>query len=137
MAYANEEIGILGSQEIAMKYKRKGMNVLGMLNFDMVGYKGNKDSVICFNNDNYNYPDQIDFLKNLMEIYLPEIPYDYRGCGRRCSDHVSWTEGGFPANHIRECERSPYYHSTTDTVEYVDVNQEELHFSCSSLQSVF
>ena len=123
MAYANEEIGILGSQEIAMKYKRKGINVLGMLNFDMVGYKGNKDGVVCFNSDNYNNREQIDFLKKLMEMYLPEIPYGYTRCNYDCSDHASWTEEGFPANLIDECEMSRYYHSPRDTVDNVDVNQ--------------
>jgi len=123
MAYANEEIGILGSQEIAKKYKRKGINVLGMLNFDMVGYNGNKDGVVCFNSDNYNNREQIDFLKKLMETYLPEIPYGYTKCDYGCSDHAPWTEEGFPANLIDECELSPYYHSTGDTLVNVDVNQ--------------
>ena len=123
MAYANEEIGILGSKEIAKKYKRKGMNVLGMLNFDMVGYKGNEDGVICFNSDNWNNRDQIEFLKKLMELYLPKIPYGRTICNYDCSDHASWTEEGFPANLIDECDMSLYYHQKSDTIDNVDVNQ--------------
>ena len=43
MAYAIEEIGISGSKEIAFEYKQNGKDVLGVLNFDMIGY--NSDNV--------------------------------------------------------------------------------------------
>ena len=58
-----------------------------------------------------------------MELYLPKIPYGRTRCGYDCSDHASWTEQGFPANLIDECELSLYYHSPRDIVDYVDVNQ--------------
>ena len=54
-----------------------------------------------------------------MEMYLPEIPYGYTRCNYDCSDHASWTEEGFPANLIDECEMSLYYHSPRDIVDYV------------------
>ena len=127
MAYAYEEGGLKGSRDIARKYKQARKNVLGMLNFDMVGYNGNTDNVICFQDreedEFYNNSDQIYFLKQLMRAYLNDIPYGSSFCGYECSDHVNWSNNGYPANIIDECEMSPFYHTKDDTVDNIDVIQ--------------
>jgi leucyl aminopeptidase len=45
-AYAGEEGGLLGSQNIASLYKARNKTVRGMLNFEMIGKL--TDSALCF-----------------------------------------------------------------------------------------
>ena len=124
MAYAHEEVGLRGSKDIAKKYRKDGKNVLGMINFDMVGYHGNSNKIICFGTDpEYTNNDQTNFLEELMTYYLNDIPYDTGLCYYPCSDHSSWTGEEYPASYAHECETSPNWHKESDIVENVDVNQ--------------
>ena len=45
MAYAAEEIGLVGSKEIAQKYASENKNVIGYVQFDMTNYKGSTKDV--------------------------------------------------------------------------------------------
>ena len=116
MGYAAEEDGLLGSKEIAAKYSSEGKHVIGMLQIDMIGYKGSsKDLYIIegrFESRRLN-----KFLKDLMIRYLPKLKFGYTSCGYPCSDHASWTENGFPASLVFEAdfdEMNPNYHSGQD-----------------------
>ena len=123
-AYAKEEKGLKGSKDIAKRYRSEGKKVLGMLNFDMVGYNsGRSKHVVCFDKNNFNNGDQMYFLMKLMRVYIKEVPYGTTNCRRGCSDHASWTRNEYPANMIDECKLSPHWHKKTDTVANLDVNQ--------------
>ena len=123
MAYALEECQIeLGSEQIAKRYKEEGKNVVSMINFDMVGYHNKITSQkICIKSGEYTNQDQDHFLEKLMEHHMNDIPFRVISNNCTCSDHVSWTEYGFPASYLMECETSPYLHSEADTVENVDI----------------
>lgn len=121
MAYAAEEIGLIGSKEIAKKYATDKKNVIGYVQFDMTNYKGSAKDIILMT-DNYCDTNLNSFLMQLMDEYnktgLHQFTYDTSKCGYGCSDHFSWYENGFAATLPFEAkmnEDNPYIHSVNDT----------------------
>ena len=53
MAYAAEEVGLLGSKEIAQKFKKDEKNVVGVIQLDMTNFNGSKEDIV-FISDNTN-----------------------------------------------------------------------------------
>jgi len=96
MAYAAEEVGLRGSKEIADSYKLQGVNVVGVLQLDMTNYKGSTVDVGVLT-DNTNGA-QNDFLRTLITTYGGGITWANTACGYGCSDHVSWTNAGYPSS---------------------------------------
>ena len=116
MAFAAEEVGKRGSKSIASNYREKGYNVIGMLNFDMVGYKDSKKDFFVYT-DGTNKGQNL-FLKELMNIYMPDITLGESQCGYACSDHYSWHVEKFPASYVSDTpfeNPPPGYHSENDT----------------------
>ena len=121
MAYAAEEVGLRGSKEIAEDYKRRNINVLSYVQFDMTNYKGSSKDVYI-SDDSYNSSSLNSFLADLMDHYNSsgnhKFNYDYTRCNYGCSDHYSWAQQGYPAAFPFEAsfnESSPYIHTIRDT----------------------
>ncbi|MFC1521646.1 M20/M25/M40 family metallo-hydrolase [Elusimicrobiota bacterium] len=95
MGFAAEEVGLRGSREIAAEYGSKGMNVVGMANFDMTNFKGSPNDIYLLS-DNTSRP-QNTFMGNLIDEYV-NVPWGWTECGYGCSDHASWTKQGFAAS---------------------------------------
>lgn len=122
MAYAAEEIGLVGSSEIAANYKANNKNVLSFVQFDMTNYKGSENDVYLAT-DSYNSSDLNVFLIELMTHYnasgAHQITYGNTICNYGCSDHYSWAQNGYPAAFPFEAtmsQSSPYIHSKNDTL---------------------
>lgn len=96
MGYAAEEVGLLGSKEIASSYKSAGKKVVGVIQFDMTLNKGTSHQDIVMMNDFTNAA-QNEFLGRLIDEYV-KVPWGYSRCGYGCSDHASWTNNGYPAS---------------------------------------
>jgi bacterial leucyl aminopeptidase len=96
MGYAAEEVGLLGSKEIANSYKGKSARVIGVMQLDMTLNKGTKDRDIVMMSDFTNSA-QNEFLGRLIDEYV-KVPWGYSRCGYGCSDHASWTAAGYPAS---------------------------------------
>lgn len=96
MGYAAEEVGLLGSKEIATGYKKAGKNVIGVMQLDMTLRKGTVDKDIVMMSDFTNAA-QNAFLGELIDEYV-KVPWGYSKCGYGCSDHASWTANGYPAS---------------------------------------
>ncbi len=98
MAYAAEEIGLVGSDEIANDYANNNVNVLAYVQFDMTGYNGSDDD-IYITTDPYNSNDLNNYLVDLMDYYnnsgAHSFTYNYTECGYGCSDHASWAQYGY------------------------------------------
>jgi bacterial leucyl aminopeptidase len=96
MGYAAEEVGLLGSKEIANNYRSKARRVVGVMQLDMTLNKGtaNKDIVMM---SDFTNAAQNEFLGRLIDEYV-KVPWGYSRCGYGCSDHASWTAAGFPAS---------------------------------------
>lgn len=117
IAFAAEEAGLRGSGEIAAAFKKAGVQVEGMLNLDMVNYRGSEKE-LYFVDDNTN-PGQNAFLGRLADTYLG-YTWGTLKCGYACSDHAPFTKNGYPASYAFEStfqQYNPNIHKATDTLE--------------------
>eukprot|EP00010_Vexillifera_abyssalis_P005465 CAMPEP_0201552880 /NCGR_PEP_ID=MMETSP0173_2-20130828/19012_1 /ASSEMBLY_ACC=CAM_ASM_000268 /TAXON_ID=218659 /ORGANISM="Vexillifera sp., Strain DIVA3 564/2" /LENGTH=303 /DNA_ID=CAMNT_0047963459 /DNA_START=303 /DNA_END=1214 /DNA_ORIENTATION=+ len=121
--YAAEEVGLLGSAAIAESYKQKGVNVVAMTEFDMVGYVG-EDNVVGIVEDNTG-ENINDFIRQLVGAYL-DIEWSNTKCGYACSDHASWYRVGYKQSafpfEAPFGEHNPYIHTVNDTLDKLSLN---------------
>ncbi|MBE2243358.1 MAG: M20/M25/M40 family metallo-hydrolase [Burkholderiaceae bacterium] len=96
IAYAAEEAGLRGSQQIAKRYQRAGKPVVGVLQLDMTAFQGDATDLWIFTD--YTNAAQNQFVADLAAAYLPLLGVGYDRCGYGCSDHASWTGRGFAAS---------------------------------------
>lgn len=118
MGYAAEEVGLLGSKEIATSYKNQLKNVIGVMQLDMTLKKGTVDKDIVMMADFTNGA-QNEFIGRLIDEYV-KVPWGYSRCGYGCSDHASWTANGYPASipfesTMQDINRA--IHTANDTLE--------------------
>jgi leucyl aminopeptidase len=116
IAYAAEEVGLRGSQEIAKSFKQDKGTVVGVLQLDMTNYKGTANDIVLFTD--YTDSKQNAFLAQLMTAYLPDLKLGYDKCGYACSDHASWQALGFPTSMPFEssfARDNPAIHTAKDT----------------------
>jgi leucyl aminopeptidase len=117
MAYAAEEVGLKGSQEIASDYQSKGKRVIGVMNLDMTNYKGSASDITVMTD--YTNAAQNKFVKDLVAYYQPSLKVSEDRCGYACSDHASWTNRGYVASMPAEAlfdDSNPYIHTPNDTI---------------------
>ncbi len=121
MAYAAEEVGLRGSQDIASQYKNEGKNVLSALQLDMTNYPGSAEDIVFMTD--YTDSNLNSFLAKLLDEYLPNLKYGFDRCGYGCSDHASWHGAGYPASMPFEAkfsEYNPHIHTSRDTLSNSD-----------------
>jgi leucyl aminopeptidase len=117
MAYAAEEVGLRGSDDIAERHLQQGANVVGVLQLDMTNYKGSVADIYIYT-DSTN-PAQNAFLGQLADTYLPGVTRGTGSCGYGCSDHASWASRGYPASFPFEAvfgQHDPFIHTSNDTL---------------------
>ena len=117
MAYAAEEVGLLGSKEIAKKMKETNQNVVGVMQLDMTNFNGSDLDIVMM--DDFTNADQNRFIGNLIDEYV-KVSWGYDSCGYACSDHASWTAEGFPASMPFEAKKNDMnkkIHTANDTIE--------------------
>ncbi|OLY81227.1 Leucine aminopeptidase 1 [Smittium mucronatum] len=118
--YAGEEGGLLGSQDIANSYRKKDVNMIGQLHFDMTGFS-NGQNIFGLVADNVN-PDLLSFTRLLVLEYSKLVPKEFK-CGYGCSDHASWHKAGYRSAMGFECDTltaNKYVHSPSDTIDKLD-----------------
>lgn len=123
MAYAAEEVGLLGSKEIAKKYKQNNVEIAGVLQLDMTNFKGQKWDIVLM--QDYTNAEQNTFIGKLIDTYLTGLEWGYDKCGYGCSDHASWHLQGFPASipfESRMSEKNHNIHTKNDTLESMGGN---------------
>lgn len=142
MAYAAEEVGLVGSKEIATTYKNQGKNVMAYVQFDMTNYQGSIEDIFI-TTDSYNNNDLNLYLIDLMETYNKTgkhaLTYGYTKCNYGCSDHHSWAQKGYPTAFPFEAsfsESSPYIHTSSDTFTIVGHADHAAKFSKLGLEFV-
>lgn len=117
MAYAAEEVGLLGSKEIAQKFKKDGKSVVGVIQLDMTNFNGSKEDIVLIS-DNTN-SGQNQFMGKLLDTYLPGLSWTNDQCGYACSDHASWNAQGFPVSAPFEAKKrnmNRNIHTKNDTI---------------------
>ncbi len=122
MAYAAEEIGLVGSAEIAKSYRNNNVNVVAVGQFDMTNYNGSTED-IYFIEDNTD-PELNSFFKSLIGHYNQTgehaLTYSTSVCNYGCSDHASWHREGYRASFPFEASFSnsnPRIHTASDTFD--------------------
>ena len=140
MAFAAEEIGLVGSAEIAAEYANNGVDVAAYVQFDMTGYKGSSKD-IHITTDWYNSTSLNDYLVSLMNHYnssgAHSFTYDYTVCGYACSDHASWADNGYDAAFPFEAkmdQSNPNIHSSGDVYSYLNTPEHSVKFAKLGLE---
>ncbi|MCG8424599.1 MAG: M20/M25/M40 family metallo-hydrolase [Proteobacteria bacterium] len=115
--YAGEEIGLVGSADIARQARVAGHNIVGVLQLDMVNYKGPSSDIVLIND---NTDVQLsNFVAQLIDTYVGGVVLS-DSCGYACSDHASWHRQGFAAalpHEARVSEHNPAIHTPGDTID--------------------
>ena len=118
MAFAAEELGLVGSEDIASQYRADNKNVIGMLMFDMVGNRGMIDFALT---KDYSNSDHTDFVASLIKEYLPSSTYVFFTNGYyEASDHAAWNANDYPSTMTGETEKNPFYHTEQDVLKNID-----------------
>jgi leucyl aminopeptidase len=126
IAYAAEEVGLRGSQDIAGQHKKQGIDVVGVLQLDMTNYKGSGKDIYLIGD--YTDAAQNEFLARLIAAYLPGLTVGRDKCGYACSDHASWTAQGYANSHPFESAMAganPRIHGKADT--YANSGEQAAH----------
>jgi len=122
-AYAAEEVGLRGSQDIAERYQREGKIIAGTLQLDMTAYVRPGTPRIINVVTDFTNPELTAFVRLLVETYTT-TPWQNGACGYACSDHASWYRAGYPSSFIFEAPFSvpnPYVHTPNDLLEHLDM----------------
>lgn len=120
MGYAGEEKGLLGSIDIAKRYRDKSKKVVGVMQLDMTMYPGPKTTINLI--DDYTDKGLNHFMGKLIDTYI-KTPYTFSSCGYACSDHASWNRSGYASTFPTEAslkESNPNIHTPNDTTEGLD-----------------
>ncbi|KAF8946315.1 Leucine aminopeptidase 1, partial [Haplosporangium gracile] len=120
--YSAEEAGLLGSQDVAENYEKKGVEVIAMIQNDMTGYVGTRFAESFGIITDYVDPE----LTELIKVYAREygdISIRETKCGYGCSDHASWDKYGYRSAIATEgdfSDISPWIHGSDDDITHVD-----------------
>lgn len=117
-AYAAEEVGLVGSSEIATAYRQQGRKVAAMLQVDMNSYSTLETTaqtiflVVDWTSDSLRRS-----LKDLLNTYLGGNYIEKRLLAGT-SDHKAWTVAGYQAVFPFEdpASHNPHLHTPADTV---------------------
>lgn len=120
MAYAAEEVGLDGSDDIAGDYAAASRQVVAVLQQDMTAFQGSPTDVTLIQDSAYTNPELNQFLGAIVDTYLPSLTRGTSNCGYGCSDHASWNVRGYPAAMAFEAPYPGSYntslHTPQDTV---------------------
>jgi bacterial leucyl aminopeptidase len=124
VAFMAEEIGARGSEALAKHYKDNNVDVVGMLNLDMTGYRGGDHDITMITT--HTDSRQTQFLRDLLAHYTPEVTTDDSAAPEdAASDHVPFDALGYAASFPHEApfeKKNPYIHSANDTLENMGGN---------------
>jgi len=122
MTYAGEEVGLLGSQDIANRFRKDGKSVVAVMQLDMTAFPGAGNRVV-FMTDNVS-ADLTKFSQKLMDTYV-KVEWSTDKCGYACSDHASWNRAGYSSVMPFEATMSTDnkdIHTTRDLIGKLDFN---------------
>lgn len=117
IAYAAEEVGLRGSQDIVRTYKKRGVNVVGVMQLDMTNYQGSERDIWLMKD--FTNAAQNTFVTQLIDTYVGAT-WGLDACGYACSDHAPWYRAGVPASmpfESRMAQRNRSIHTARDTLE--------------------
>ncbi len=122
ICFSREEQGLVGSDAYAGMIAGRGDSVVGVLNFDMIGYVDEQPEEIEIIYDDQSVGVASAF-GQAVDLYVPALDYRLRkDPGSRYSDHASFWDRGYPAFCGIEDSPpvNPYYHRTSDRIGTLD-----------------
>jgi leucyl aminopeptidase len=93
--YAAEEVGLVGSAEIARQAKADRKDVIGALQLDMTLHPGDGPFTLASMED-FTSPWLRKLLVDINGAYALNARIISDKCGYGCSDHASWYQQGYP-----------------------------------------
>ena len=117
MGYAAEEVGLLGSGDIAADHQSAGTDVVAVMQLDMTDFMGSAEDVALV--DDFTNADLSAFVGTLLDTYQPSLLWTTSTCGYACSDHASWHNRGYPAVmpfESRVGQHNSALHTSNDTL---------------------
>ncbi len=120
--YSAEEEGLLGSRAVVADFQKKKIPVEAVMHFDMTGFAYKNQPTIWIIDD-YVDDGLTTFLEKIITTYTHR-PVEYTRCGYACSDHASWTMGGYKAVIPAESrfeDTNPVMHSSRDTIDRLSI----------------
>lgn len=126
-AFSGEEYGLYGSEAYASDAAANGMNILGYLNLDMIGYLHPGDD---YHTDMICPPSAqplADYYEEIVNTYVEDFAAYPGTLVGGDSDHTSFNENGYMGIFPFEdgSNYSPYIHTSQDTYG-LSVNSDEL-----------
>ena len=117
--YAAEEVGLVGSQDMARKYKTDGKKVVTMVQHDMNLYKqsGAPDKIFFVTN---NTVDAFNTSMGALVDRYVGVPWAKQSLSGGDSDHTSWKRQGFVTSFPFEnpAHYNPNIHTSQDDLEH-------------------
>ena len=123
--WTGEEQGLLGSAAYAADAYMSGDNIVGVYNFDMIGYDGNGDGVIELHCGTENSSIALGdlFITVINDYLINLLPEQITYGSTDRSDHASFWDYNYPAIlGIEDFSNdfNPYYHTTGDNMSIID-----------------
>jgi photosystem II stability/assembly factor-like uncharacterized protein len=123
--WTGEEQGLLGSQFYATEAQLRGDTIIGVFNFDMIGWDGNNDRSVELHCGNMATSQAIGHLfEDVVTDYVIALnPEFLTWSSTDRSDHASFWDTGYPAILGIEdfsSDFNPYYHTTNDNMDIID-----------------
>jgi hypothetical protein len=120
IAFAGEEQGLVGSEYYAAMAREQGDSIIGVLNFDMIGYGGYSLEMRSVGNEPSEW--LVDFMIACRDTYVVEQRVQkVITSGGSWSDHASFWDEGYDALCGIETEATPFYHTTGDRIETLNL----------------
>ena len=97
--YAAEEVGLVGSRNIANKFLDEDIPLRAAIQFDMTGFDAPADRHEMYLVTDYTNREATEYTRQLAKRVLGIEPQDVGStrCTYACSDHASWHKIGVPA----------------------------------------
>jgi leucyl aminopeptidase len=117
IAYAGEELGLIGSHYVSQSYAVDKVDVAGVLQLEGTMYPGPEPKIALVSD--FTHPQVTTYLARLVEAYVG-VPHVLSPCGYGCSDHAPWKLQGFPVGFPYSeiiGHDNPYAHTPQDTLD--------------------
>lgn len=118
ICFSAEEVGLVGSNFYAAEAAASGHDIIGVLDFDMIGYVSSPPGDLDFVCDDQSVW-LVDFARDCGDTYVPGLgTTKHRDPTYVYSDHAPFWWAGYPAFYALDDKPiiNPYYHSTGDTL---------------------
>lgn len=121
MGFAAEEAGLIGSDRYATAARGAGRNIKVMMNYDMIGNRNqaqtDRDVYVVWYTGAEAFRDLHAAMMRTYTTLTPIATTSYRSG----SDSYSFWEQNYPSVFCIERDFSPYYHSPSDLIQYLDL----------------